>query len=408
MDVGQAIGIMAEPTGINRHIGLDWLRIGAFGLLILFHIGLYFGPGPWLVKWPDTLRWIAYPIAAIAPWRLMVLFAVSGYASAAMLSRAPSVGSFLGDRSLRLLLPLVFGTLVIVAPQDWVRFQVSGDFSGSLAWFWTHQELSFTFFHNAFLPNWEHLWFLGYLWAYTALLALMLIMLPQSLRWIDNVALWLARHSRLIAVPPILIIFSRAAIHHAGLDTVQRYNDLEGDVHFLPAFLFGFMLARQPALWEAIARVWKPALLGSLLCLASIWLAVVTADQRTSPLLVLTDLISESAMAWLMLPVMFHAAARLMQRDHRWRGALARAVFPFYIVHQTVIVLIGFALRDSGLPALAVFALLLAATIAAGLAAFLTASRLAPIGWLMGVPPKARSSGAAIKGPSGTALPRQG
>lgn len=399
---------MTSPSGIDRHIGLDWLRIGAFGLLILFHIGLYFGPGPWLVKWPDTIDWIAYPIAAIAPWRLMVLFAVSGYASAAMLSRAPSAGSFLGDRSLRLLLPLIFGTLVIVAPQDWVRFQVSGDYRGSLAWFWTHQELSFGFFHNAFLPNWEHLWFLGYLWAYTALLALVLIALPQSLRWIDRLALWVATDSRLITVPLVLIILGRAAIHHAGLDTIQRYNDLEGDVHFLPAFLFGFMLARQPALWQAIARVWRSALLGSLLCLASIWLALGRADAEISPLLVLTDLIAESAMAWLMLPVMFHAAARLLQLDHRWRSPLARAVFPFYIVHQTVIVLLGFALRDTGLPAITVFALLLAATIAAGLIAYAVASRFQPIGWLMGVPPKARSIGAAITARSETALPRQG
>lgn len=399
---------MTSPSGIDRHIGLDWLRIGAFGLLILFHIGLYFGPGRWLVKWPDTLEWVAYPIAAIAPWRLMVLFAVSGYASAAMLSRARSVGAFFGDRSARLLLPLIFGTLVIVAPQDWVRFQVSGDYRGSLAWFWTHQELSFGFFHDAFLPNWEHLWFLGYLWGYTALLALVLIALPSSLRWLDRLADWLAQDSRLVTVPMMLIILGRAAIHHADLDTIQRYNDLEGDVHFLPAFLFGFMLARQPALWQAIARVWRLALLGSLLCLASIWLAVDRADAHISPLLVLTDLIAESAMAWLMLPVMFHAAARLLQRDHRWRSALARAVFPFYIVHQTVIVLLGFALRDSGLAAATVFALLLAATIAAGLIAFALASRFAAIGWLMGVPPPTPSNGSAIKVRTGTAWPRRG
>lgn len=399
---------MAEPTGIDRHLGLDWLRIGAFGLLILFHIGLYFGPGPWLVKWPDTLEWVAYPIAAIAPWRLMVLFAVSGYASAAMLSRAPSVASFFGDRSLRLLLPLVFGTLVIVAPQDWVRFQVSGDYRGSLAWFWTHQELSFRFFHNAFLPNWEHLWFLGYLWGYTALLALVLIALPPALRAIDRFALWLAQDSRLIIVPLIAIILSRAAIHHAGLGSIQRYNDLEGDVHFMPAFLFGFMLARQPMLWSAIARAWKPALAGSLLCLGSIWLAVADTEARTSPVLVLTDLIAESAMAWLMLPVMFQAAARLLNRDHRWRGALARAVFPFYIVHQTVIVLLGFALRDSCLPAIAVFALLLGATLAAGWIAYALGSRFAAIGWLMGVPPRSPHTDAAITARSGTALPRQG
>lgn len=406
--MSRLLGQMASPTGIDRHIGLDWLRIGAFGLLILFHIGLYFAPGPWLVKWPDTISWIAYPVAAIAPWRLMVLFAVSGYASAAMLSRASGTAAFFRDRSLRLLIPLVFGTLLIVAPQDWVRMQVSGDYRGGLLWFWTHQELSFRFFHEAFLPNWEHLWFLAYLWAYTALLAAAWAWWPGFRDWLGKAADWLAQGSRLITVPLVAIILTRAAIHHAGLEEVQRYNDLEGDVHFLPAFLFGFMLAQHPALWTAMARTWRVALTGSLLCLVSIWLNVGADEARASSLQTLSALVAETAMAWLMLPVMFHAAARLLQRDHRWRAPIARAVFPFYIVHQTVIVLAGYALRDSGLSALAVCAVMLAATLLTGLIAYQAAARFGWIGWLLGVPPRSAASRTGITALSGTVLPRQG
>lgn len=388
--------MIAQP-GIDRHIGLDWLRIGAFGLLILFHIGLFFGPGPWLVKWPQPIGWISYPIAAVAPWRLMVLFAVSGYASAAMLARAPHIGAFFRDRSLRLLVPLIIGTLVIVAPQDWVRFQVSGDYRGSLARFWTHEELSFRFFHDAFLPNWEHLWFLGYLWTYTALLAAALAWLPRTDAALARTARWVAQQGRLITVPLALIIIVRASIHHAGLDAVQRYNDLEGDVHFIPAFVLGFMLARHPVLWSAIERVWRPALAGSLLCLLSIWLAVGSDEASAPSLLILTGLIAESALAWLMLPVALHAASRLLARDHRWRAPLARAVFPFYIVHQTVIVLAGYWLKDTGLPAIVVFAILLVATLGTGLVAFLLASRFAWLGWALGVPPKrARTAAGGI------------
>ena len=38
----------AAPAG--RHYGMDWLRIGAFALLILYHIGMYFVPWDWHVK----------------------------------------------------------------------------------------------------------------------------------------------------------------------------------------------------------------------------------------------------------------------------------------------------------------------------------------------------------------------
>ena len=80
-----------ETGRIGRHFGLDWLRIGAFAILILYHIGLYFAPGHWLVKSAEIEPWVAYPIAAISPWRLMIIFAVSGFASAAMLQRFGAV-----------------------------------------------------------------------------------------------------------------------------------------------------------------------------------------------------------------------------------------------------------------------------------------------------------------------------
>ncbi|MCG6120914.1 MAG: acyltransferase family protein, partial [Blastomonas sp.] len=358
------------------------------GLLIFYHIGLYFAPGPWLVKWPEPIGWIAYPVAAIAPWRLMVLFAVSGFASAAMLARASGTGAFFRQRSARLLIPLLFGTLVIVPPQDWVRLQVSDDYHGALAYFWTHQELSFRFFHDAFLPNWEHLWFLAYLWAYTALLALVLACLPASQRYIGSMARWLAQGRRIVLWPLGAIMGVRAMLYHAGLGDVQRYNDLIGDAHFIPAFLLGFLLARHPVLWQAIDRNFRLAAAGSVLCLIAIMLQVGQDQSRMSPLSSLAGMVAESAMAWLMLPIVFHLANRLLQVDHRWRSPLSRAVFPFYIVHQTVIVLLGFWLLPSGLPSALVFAILLGATLGVGMMTFWLSNRYGWIGLVMGVPPR--------------------
>ena len=109
---------MNRPSNpvIARNYGLDWLRIGAFALLILFHICLYFGPGHWIVKSPREVAWVAWPVAAIVPWRLTVLFAVSGSATAAMMQRYATLGGFLAERTRRLLVPLLFGMLAIVPP----------------------------------------------------------------------------------------------------------------------------------------------------------------------------------------------------------------------------------------------------------------------------------------------------
>ena len=66
-------GMTREGTSLRmttRHLGMDWLRIGAFGLLILYHIGMYFVPWGWHVKIAAPLDWVAIPMLATNSWRL--------------------------------------------------------------------------------------------------------------------------------------------------------------------------------------------------------------------------------------------------------------------------------------------------------------------------------------------------
>lgn len=41
----------------GRQYGLDWLRIGAFALLILYHIGMFLVPWGWHVKAAEPVAW---------------------------------------------------------------------------------------------------------------------------------------------------------------------------------------------------------------------------------------------------------------------------------------------------------------------------------------------------------------
>jgi len=107
---------------VNRHFGMDWLRIGAFALLIAYHVAMVFVPWGWHIKTQEPVGWLVYPMLALNPWRLSLLFLVSGFASRAMLSKSDiSLGRFLGQRTARLLVPLLFGILVIIPPQSWAE-----------------------------------------------------------------------------------------------------------------------------------------------------------------------------------------------------------------------------------------------------------------------------------------------
>ncbi len=377
----------AETGRIGRHYGLDWLRIGAFALLILYHIGLYFAPGHWLVKSAHIEDWVAYPIAAISPWRLMVIFAVSGFATAAMLQRFASVGAFFRERSRRLLIPLIFGALVLVPPQGWVRMEMAGHHETPMH-FLVHEEFAFARIAGQFFPNWEHLWFLGYLWAYTGLLAAVLILWPDWKAKAAPIATWLSQGARLLIVPLVVLATARLALMAMHLDDASRYSDLVGDVHYVPAFLLGFGLAHYPAIWAAVRRVWRVSLVLGLVCLAILMADVAAPVENPSRLRLIIDVAADTGMAWAMLPVALQLADTALNREHAWRQPLALAIFPAYIVHQTVIVLAGWGLREARIVGLPAFAVLVVLVVASCAAAYALARTVPLMGELLGMPHK--------------------
>jgi glucan biosynthesis protein C len=377
----------SPSPGIERHHGLDWLRIGAFGLLILFHIGLYFAPGHWIVKSPEPAPWAAWPLAAIVPWRLTVLFAVSGYATAAMMQRFPELNAFVVERSKRLLIPLVFAMLVVIPPQDWVRLEVSG-VDHPYGYYLLHDNFSFSEHAGAFFPNWEHLWFLGVLWAYTVLLASLAALIAQRRKRVGRLLAWLTDGRRLLYIPPLFILGSMALLQKLHLWWLAESGD------YFPAFLFGIAYAHSQQLRDATARLARAAATLSVAALAAIWWLMATVPANPGSAREMIALAASSLMSWSMLIAMFHLADRFLRFDHKLRQPLAAAVFPAYIVHQTIIVVLGWYLARWSIVGLPAFIAQLAAVLAGCIAAWWLARTFSVVGSLLGMPHKSRGGGA--------------
>jgi len=89
------------------------------------------------------------------------------------------------------------------------------------------------------------------------------------------------------------------------------------------------------------------------------------------------------------------AAERFLNRNHVWRSTLAEATFPFYIIHQTVIVLVEFWVKPLGIGAAGEFAILVPATIAGCWAFYLIGREVNVLRPLIGL--KARRTVAKAK-----------
>lgn len=340
----------ASTSPPTRLFYLDWLRIGAFALLVLYHVGMFYVSWDWHVKSPHASSLLEPLMRLSNPWRMSLLFLLSGAATVWMLQRRPaSAPGLLRERAARLLLPLVTGMVLVVPPQPYFEVVQKAGYPGSYLEFLGHYFTA----HRGFcrdgdclvLPTWNHLWFLPYLFFYTATLMLLRRLLPatrlQALAdrlasgpawawWLLPIA-WLALLR--------LALLSRFGASHALVD------DWHNHASYFSVFLLGVLLAARPALLARLEGLRWPALVVALLAWWSIGayfdhvrdLPVVPEDLRA------LQRVAHAALQWSALVAILGFARRHLNHDHRWRAPLNEAVFPVYLLHQTLIIVLAMA-----------------------------------------------------------------
>ncbi len=349
---------------MERHYGMDWLRIGAFALLILYHIGMVFVPWGFHIKTAQPMDWVEIPMLATNPWRLTLLFVVSGYASRALFSKSAGIGGFLKNRTARLMIPLLFGMAVIVPPQTWVELVGKHGYAHDYLWFLAHDYFRFGKLDGIIMPTWNHLWFVVYLWVYTlALAVLMLVPGAARLQPLFDKAFgnW-----RAIVVPIAFLLVTQYWLFFREDDTHDLFGDGLAHLQYLPAFLFGFGLAGSRAAMQGLARWWAVSAAVAIACYAVIAGMLVAWPDFSFPTREIGSAfrLAREIDVWIAIAALIGAAERFWNHDHQWRTTLAEAVFPFYIIHQTVIILVEYWIKPLGIGAAGEFAILVPATVA--------------------------------------------
>lgn len=349
---------------MERHYGMDWLRIGAFALLILYHTGMVFVPWDFVVNLDPPILWATIPMFATNPWRMLLLFVISGFASRALIEKCATPGAFLRSRSARLLLPLLFAAIVIIPVQPWIELVVKHGYGQSFSWFWLNDYFRFGSLNGIILPTWQHLWFVVYLWIYTAVLAAGLLALR---RWsAQTVFDRIFGGIGVLLIPVGWVLVTDLALFRNQIDTHNLVADLPAHLRYFPGFLFGFALARSTTAMSAIDRFWKIAAAIALACYATI----VVIDLRWPGIEVPTrDLATlfhgvRAVDRWAAVIALIGLANTCWNHDHKWRGTLGEAVFPFYIVHQSIIVVVAWALLSRSVSPGPMFAIIALSTAA--------------------------------------------
>jgi hypothetical protein len=138
------------------------------------------------------------------------------------------------------------------------------------------------------------------------------------------------------------------------------------------AYVYGFILASSPCLGEMIDMQWPRALVfgfvGTGLLMAGTWRGVLPArlpPPYSLQYLAFWTLYGVSAWAWMV--AVLGAARRWLNRDRPSLGYARRVGYWLYIVHQPVIVAIGFVVVQWRAPVAAKFVVILVASAVATL-----------------------------------------
>ena len=341
----------------KRRHDLDWLRVIAFGVLIFYHIGMFYVTWDFHVKSVHISSMFEPLMKLFNPWRLSLLFLISGMAIRFAIDKLP-LGSFTLRRSVTLLIPIVFGMLVVVAPQSWLEMLEKQETSSGFANFYL-QYLSASTQFSIIVPTWNHLWYVVYIFVYTLILVPFARPLSRFMKGIGaqltNRILSKNWGVFCLLILPILIFY----VHYFSLrpkypSTHALVDDWANHQLYFTLFLLGFLVAKSQAFWEAVQRALVPSLLLALLFAAvscSVWIAEAGGNSSTSFIFIefVSERIRKTGFAWLVIVALLSMSQRWLNKPSSALNYMNQAIFSWYILHQTLIIMIGYWLTRQGL-----------------------------------------------------------
>ncbi|MEN1928149.1 acyltransferase [Luteimonas sp. MJ250] len=337
---------------MTRRHDIDALRVIAFGLLIAYHVGMvYVADWGYHVKAGQQAHWLQWPMIAVNRWRMPLLFMISGMALGLAMAARPA-RPLMGSRSWRLLLPLAFGMLAIVPVQAYCEALSNGTIAPGFGPFlmrylqlrpwpgggWSGAQHGVT---------WNHLWYLAYAWTYTALV--LVLARVAGTAGAGRLGAWVCSRSAAccVLVPAAWLFACLWWLMPRFPETHALAGDWYAHAKYFAFFLVGWLVACEPQFRERVQAA-RGRMLALALGAITIELGLRAAGRSLQPGDIpawalhvdwaMVERMARALYSWTALLAIFGWARALLDRPFRWLPYASEAVYPWYILHQSLIV----------------------------------------------------------------------
>jgi len=334
----------------KRLYDLDWFRVIAILAVYLHHIGMPFNGDTFHIMNTDSSKLLDDIMVFFEQFRLPLLFLISGSGTIYAFSKR-TWRQFLKERSIRLIIPLIFGVLFIVPPQTYYE---------NIASYGSYLDV---YKSGAFETN--HLWFIENLFVYSVVLIPLILFLksPKSdsvMRFLDNISA--KKYGILLWVLPLVII--TMLLKQSYPSDSKAITNLSSTFYYGYFLVAGMLFATSSTSWthlkayrkfNAIAFILSTVIFYGYYLLPNAYIApYLSINARWNVWYLVCGLVSWTLITTVLGygQIWFHKKSRFLQKCNE-------AIYPFYILHQTIIVILGYYIIQLEIPIVAKIAILL-------------------------------------------------
>jgi len=315
----------------TRRYDIDWLRVIAIGLLLIYHIAIVFQPwGVFIgfIQSNESLENLWIPMSMLNVWRIPLLFFVSGMGVCFAIQKR-NRKELIAERTKRIFIPFLFGFFTIV-PIHILIWQ-----------YFYHQNFSY-------IPSPGHLWFLANIFLYVLILLPIFFYLKRNeegriVKWLEKI------FSQLWGLMLVVLVFVLEAVI-VNPELFELYAlTFHGFLLGLLAFLFGFCFVLcGNAFWDTVLK-WRWLFFSIALTLYFVRLFLF--ELKAPNFLMATE-----SCFWIFS--VFGFAYKYLNHPSKILSYLSQAAYPVYILHMIFLFVGSYLILPLAIPAFLKFVLI--------------------------------------------------
>ena len=323
---------------------MDWLRVITILCVFAFHSARFFDSfSDWHVR--NTTTWLGADIIVgfLNMW-IMPMFMVLAGASTYYSLRSRSSGKYIRERILRLLVPFVFGIFIINAPQSYYERLSHGSLLNVTFWeFYPRYlgELPERFIHFSFY----HLWFLAVLFIFSLIcLPLFAGLYEKGKSPLSRLAFKIDSRWKLMLFLILPLAIINILVYPGTFWGTRDFGGWCICAHLL-FFISGYVIFANPEIVELMRKLVRVVSIGAIA--GAVALGPVIGQMFNwkryfgSPGYALGQ-VAISLLSWCLIVLIINATRKRLNFKNRFLAYAGEAVLPFYILHQTVIIVVGY------------------------------------------------------------------